>query len=119
MAPQHQAQHQPAFHAHQIADHPVRIGVVLQLLQGAVPQTLSPIKGIDQLTRIEVEPHASPPAGPFVLQCGVDLLLVEALSCGNGGLQVQQLVQQLAASRWGSPGTCHCEASLPGRYSRG
>jgi hypothetical protein len=37
-----------AFHAHQIADHPVGIAIALQLLQGVAPQLLSAIKGVDQ-----------------------------------------------------------------------
>ncbi len=85
-----------AFHPHQIADHSVGIGITLELPQGVAPQMLSPIEGDDQHTRIEVEPHASPPGGPLKLQCGIDLFLAETFNRGDGSLKVQQLGEQPA-----------------------
>ena len=90
-----------AFHPHQTTDHPVGISVTLQRLQGVAPQRLGPIEGVDQRTRIEVEPYASTPGGPLQLQSGVDLFLTESLGRGDGLLQIQQLGQQPAACRSG------------------
>ena len=45
--------------------------------------------------------NCSAPGGPLTLQCGVNLLLAEALGHGDGGLEVQQLGQEPAACRCG------------------